>query len=57
MSGNPTAFRLCFAAALVVLRPEYADLGHSLAAPGGHDEIAEHIDWPTTMRLRRLLDG
>ncbi|MFM1873145.1 MAG: hypothetical protein RL398_2567 [Planctomycetota bacterium] len=51
------AFRLCYAAAHVVLRPEYADLPHSLATPGHRDEIAEYVDWPATMRLRRALDG
>ncbi|MCB9887800.1 MAG: DUF993 family protein [Planctomycetes bacterium] len=57
MTENPATFRLCFAAAHLVMRPEYAALGHSLAAPGRHDEIEAHIDWPATMRLRRVLDG
>lgn len=54
--SSMVAFRLCYAAAHVVLRPEYAALGHTLARPGGHDEIAEYLDWPATMRLRQALD-
>ncbi len=57
MTAADPAFRLCYAAAHVVLRPEYAQLGHSLAAPGAHEEIAAHVDWQATMRLRRALDG
>lgn len=51
------AFRLCFAAAHVVLQPEYAKLGHSLAQPGSADAIYDHIDWPATRKLRSHLDG
>ena len=47
-----SAARLAYAAAHVVLRDGYADVPHSLAAPGGPDEIAEWIDWDTTRALR-----
>lgn len=55
-SVEPT-FRLCFAAAHVVLRHEYGALGHSIDRPGSPEAILEHIDWSATMRLRRVLDG
>ena len=50
------AFRLCYGALHVVLRPEYAALGHTLARPGAPAEIEQYIDWQATMRLRRDLD-
>lgn len=50
------AFRLCYGALHVVLRPGYRDLGHSLAAPGAAAEIEAHVDWSATMQLRRDLD-
>lgn len=48
--------RLVFAAAHVVLLPDYRRLGHSLVRPGPPAEIAAAIDWESTMALRRWLD-
>ncbi|MBM4060535.1 MAG: dihydrodipicolinate synthase family protein [Planctomycetes bacterium] len=49
--------RLCFAAAHVVLRDDYAALPHRLDRPGDPAEIAAHVDWDATMAIRRRLDG
>ncbi|MCA8953007.1 MAG: DUF993 family protein [Planctomycetes bacterium] len=51
------AVRLCFAAAHVALRDDYRELGHSLERPGAAAEIGSHLDWDTTMSLRRRLDA
>jgi hypothetical protein len=53
----PSPRRLCFAAAHVVLRDDYATLGHSLQAPGDAAAIAAHIDWDATMGIRSRLAG
>ncbi|MCB9913943.1 MAG: DUF993 family protein [Planctomycetes bacterium] len=50
------AQRLVFAAAHLVMRAEYADVPHSLAAPGASAELARWIDWDATMALRVELD-
>jgi hypothetical protein len=47
--------RLCFAAAHVVMRPEYAALGHSPSNPGSPASIADHVDWDATMEVRRRI--
>lgn len=51
----PSPARLCFAAAHVALHDSYEHTGHTLARPGRPAEFAEHIDWPTTMGIRRRL--
>lgn len=53
-AGAPA--RLAFAAAHVVMLPNYAEVGHSLQRPGSGDEIGAHIDWEGTFALRRHLD-
>jgi len=50
------AFRLCYGALHVVLRPEYRSSGHSLSTPGDAEEIEDYIDWVATAGLRRDLD-
>lgn len=52
-----TPVRLCFAAAHVALSDDYGELGHSLKRPGRGDEIRSHIDWDTTMSIRKRLDA
>lgn len=47
--------RLAFAAAHVVLRPSYRQVAHTREAPGTPEEIAEHLDLPATLALRRHL--
>lgn len=54
---SATAFRLCFGALHVVMQPRYRALGHTLALPGAAQVIEEHIDWATTMQLRRTMDS
>ncbi len=51
------AQRLVFAAAHLVLREGYADVPHSLAAPGKSSELERWIDWDATMALRVELDS
>lgn len=53
--GRPEPVRLAFAAAHVVMRDGYDTLGHSLTTPGNPDQIADSIDWPATMTIRRWL--
>jgi len=48
--------RLAFAAAHIVMKESYRDLGHSVDSPGEPETIATHIDWDGTMDLRRFLD-
>ena len=56
--GEPKApARLVFAAAHVVMKPEYRELSHSTELPGSSDEIATYVDWKTTMALRAHLDA
>ncbi len=49
--------RLCFAAAHVVMSPEYRALGHRPDRPGSAEEIAAHIDLDATMAVRRRIGG
>lgn len=51
-----TPTRTVFAAAHVVMRSSYAELGHSLAHSGDAAEIAEHVDWDATKAFRGHLD-
>ncbi|MGE3171180.1 MAG: DUF993 family protein [Planctomycetota bacterium] len=53
---NDPAPRLCFAAAHVALHESYRALDHRLDRPAPAAEIAAHLDWDTTMALRRWLD-
>ena len=34
---------------------EYGALGHTSEAPGSPEQIAEHVDWDTTMQIRRRI--
>lgn len=54
---SPALPRLCFAASHIAMLPGYDAVPHSLANPGTADEIAEWIDWETSMAFRRRLDG
>ncbi len=45
--------RLAYAAAHIVMRDSYAEVGHSPAARGSSEEIGEHIDWDATVAFRR----
>lgn len=56
-ADSDTAFRLCYGALHVVMRPEYRAVGHSLEQPGSAAVIEAHIDWVATMQLRRQMDG
>lgn len=44
--------RLCYAAAHVVMQPEYSTVPHSVTAPGTPETIASHVDWDATMTVR-----
>lgn len=56
MTREDPAFRLCYGALHVVMRPEYRDLGHTIERPGEARELEDHVDWPGTMQLRRQMD-
>ena len=49
------AVRVAFAAAHVVMRPEYAAVPHSIDTPGDPRTIAEFVDFEATMGVRRRL--
>ena len=55
-SSDP-AFRLCFGALHVVLRPEYGSRSPGPAGSRGDGELEDCIDWSATMRLRREMDA
>lgn len=70
LAGGPTGYganergadgqqsaRLVYAAAHLVLNESYRGVPHSAAEPGTSEEIAEHIDWDSTMRFREHLIG
>lgn len=58
MSGEASiTFRLCYGALHVVMQPSYRTVGHTLNSCGSAVEIEQHIDWPTTMRLRGQMDS
>ncbi|NCF38961.1 MAG: DUF993 family protein [Planctomycetia bacterium] len=44
--------RLCYAAAHVVMQPEYAAVQHAVTSPGTAEAIAAHVDWDATMNVR-----
>ncbi|MFG0259968.1 MAG: DUF993 family protein, partial [Phycisphaerales bacterium JB041] len=46
---------LVYAAAHLVMTDSYARVAHSPERPGTSDEIAQHIDWDSTMRFREHL--
>ena len=47
--------RKAWAAAHVVMKEEYAEVGHSLEKPGSPEEIGRFLDWDATASLRRNL--
>ncbi|MEM8713769.1 MAG: DUF993 family protein, partial [Planctomycetota bacterium] len=49
--------RRCYAASHVAMQPGYRDVGHSIQSPGTSEEIAQWIDWDTSMAFRRRLDS
>lgn len=49
---NKPLSRLCYAAAHVVMNDSYSGVGHSPDEPGSAQEIAEHVDWSSTMAVR-----
>jgi len=49
--------RLCYAAAHVVMKDDYASVPHSFDAPGTVTELGSHIDWEATIEYRRYLDS
>lgn len=49
--------RIAYAAAHVVMRPEYARLPHASATPGDPATIAAHVDLDATLAVRRRLDA
>ena len=49
---SPSLPRRCYAATHVVFRASYAEVPHSIDAPGSPEEIAEHIDWDATLAVR-----
>lgn len=53
--GDAPPARRAYAATRVVMRPDYAERDHRLDHPGDADEIADGIDWQSTMQLRRHL--
>jgi hypothetical protein len=56
-TSSPVLPRRCFAASHVAMLPGYAEVQHSMANPGSAEEIAEWIDWDTSMAFRKRLDG
>ena len=57
LAENPSLPRRCYAATHVVFRASYAEVPHSIDAPGSPEEIAEHIDWDATLAVRARVDG
>ena len=57
LAENPSLPRRCYAATHVVFRASYAEVPHSIDAPGSPEEIAEHIDWDATRAVRVRADG
>jgi uncharacterized protein DUF993 len=55
--GDAPPTRRAYAATHVVMQTAYAERDHRLDRPGSADEIAEGIDWASTMRIRRHLDA
>ena len=53
--SDAAAVRIAFAAAHVVMRPEYGVVPHSIDAPGDPRTIAEFVDFDATMAVRRRL--
>ena len=47
--------RLAYAATHVVMHDSYRDVPHAPDTPGSAESIAEHLDWETTMDLRRRI--
>ena len=53
--GPAEPVRLAYAAAHVVLRPEYSESPHASDAPADSREVLEAIDWDATAELRRRI--
>jgi len=53
--GDAPPVRKAWAAAHVVMKEEYAEVGHSLEKPGSPEEIGRFLDWDATASLRRNL--
>jgi hypothetical protein len=53
--GGTRPVRTAFAAAHIVFRDTYATVAHSLDSPGSPTAIAEHVDWETTIGLRKRI--
>jgi hypothetical protein len=47
--------RLCYAAAHVVMQDAYADVPHDEETPGSAEQIAEQVDWASTMSIRESI--
>jgi len=55
--SSENVFRLCYAAAHVVMKDDYAEVPHRHDAPGDPETIAEYVDWDATMGVRTHLDS
>jgi hypothetical protein len=55
--GDTPRVRAVYAAAHVVMHKSYKDVEHSLQAPAPGGEIAPHINWKATAKLRSRLDS
>ncbi|MEZ6014817.1 MAG: DUF993 family protein [Planctomycetota bacterium] len=55
VAPNTKPVRVAFAAAHVAFHGSYAAVEHSSAHPGTAAEIAEHVDWETTLHLRQRI--
>ena len=55
--GPAPRVRAVYAAAHVVMHESYQDVAHSLEAPVPGAEIAPHINWQATAKLRTRLDS
>ncbi len=54
---SDSVFRLCYAAAHVVMKDAYREVPHRHDAPGDAETIAEYVDWDATMAIRTHLDA
>lgn len=53
--GPAPPVRRVFAAARIVMRAEYEQVGHSLSSPAKPEEITPFIDWESTLAQRKRL--
>jgi len=47
--------RTAYAAAHLVFKDDYARVPHTARRPGTSSELAEHVDWPATLEVRRRI--